>query len=138
MLDDFTSGDRELQSKLNELLAVVRKVERISGDEHIKVRHTAGGINISMERIPKGSGGGSTVRWYKLSAVAANPMTGKEQTCSEGSFSDTSGAENVSIYRYPQFTNQTSYEVDDVIAAITIGDSIVSLYNTPHEIYECT
>ncbi len=62
MLEDFKNGDRELRERLNELLAVARKIDRMSGDEHIKVRHTANGINISMERIPKTAGGMAGVR----------------------------------------------------------------------------
>ncbi len=95
MLEDFTNGNRELQNRLNELLAVARKVERISGDDHIKVRHTASGINISMERIPKPMGGGVGVKVYKR--ISDNETAGRYncylQTWTEGAWADVNTTE---------------------------------------------
>ena len=50
MLDDFTTGNRDLVERLNELIEVARQVKNMTGDDTIKVRHTASGINISMDR----------------------------------------------------------------------------------------
>ena len=72
MLEDFRNGDRDLKERLNELLAAARKINRMSGDEHIKVRHTANDISISMERMPKpkpsASGSISRIAYCKYNA----------------------------------------------------------------------
>jgi len=54
MLNDFKNGNRDLMNRLNELIAVARQVENMTGDDTIKVRHTASGINISMDRQRRG------------------------------------------------------------------------------------
>ena len=59
MISDFTGGNTETRTKLNELVAVARKVENISGGGEVHVRHTANGININVERRRGGSGGTS-------------------------------------------------------------------------------
>jgi len=75
------------------------------------------------------------IKWFRLTTVDSNPMTGREQKCIDGWFGDKNEID-VSIYRYPQFTNQTSYQVSDIIAAQYVGNSWISFYNTPHEIKE--
>ncbi len=62
MLDDFTNGNPELQVRFNELLAVARKVENITGGGLVKVQHTANGININVERRGIGNRSGTIIR----------------------------------------------------------------------------
>ena len=75
-------------------------------------------------------------KWFKLSAVASSPMTGKEQTCSVGVFSEVTGAANTNIYVYPQI-DVTQYQVNDYVYAVYVGDSWIALYNTPVPFDEC-
>lgn len=62
MLTDFENGNPELAERLNEIMAVARKVENISGGGEVKVQHTSTGININVERRRGGGGGGTTLR----------------------------------------------------------------------------
>ena len=62
-MEDFRNGNPELKNKLNELVAIARKVENISGGGEVKIRHTSNGINISVDR-QRASGGSSTPELY--------------------------------------------------------------------------
>ena len=78
MLDDFTTGNRDTVDRLNELVEVARQVKNMTGDDTIKVRHTASGINISMDRQKRGSSsGGSVIRkaYAKAAAGASGSIT---------------------------------------------------------------
>lgn len=70
MLTDFENGNPELAERFNELMAVARKVENISGGGEVKVQHTSTGININVERR-RGGGGGSGTTIHKAFAKAA-------------------------------------------------------------------
>ncbi len=77
-----------------------------------------------------GIGGISSVfKWFELTAVAADPMTGKWQTCASGVFSDVN-TDSVSIYSYPQLEKE-HYKVGNHVLAHFVGDSWVALYNLP-------
>ena len=69
---------------------------------------------------------GAADGWFKLSAVAGNPMTGKQQTASSGSFSDAAGATNKSIYIHPG-SDLANYAVNAYVFANFVGDSWVSV-----------
>jgi hypothetical protein len=72
-LNNLTSGDPALRAIMNELFAIARKVENISGNGEVQVSHTANGINISVERRRSGGGGsgsGTSTRWAKLTEDA--------------------------------------------------------------------
>ena len=105
------------------ILGLGFRVMYVDGN-YLVVRKTCVGVNAG--------------KWFKLSAVGSNPMTGKEQICSAGVFSDAPNVDTSSIYRYPQFTNQTSYQVNDYVYAVYVDDCWVSLYNTPIQVFECT
>lgn len=79
----------------------------------------------AVRAAPGGSGGGS-VGWFKLSAVASNPMTGKLQTCSAGSLSDASGAEDTDVYIHPG-SELANYAVNAYVFASYVGDCWVSV-----------
>ena len=71
MLSEFENGNPELQARLNEVVAVARKVENISGGGEVKVQHTASGITINVERRRvSGSGEGTTIRWVEMAEDA--------------------------------------------------------------------
>jgi len=74
MFEDFKNGDRDLVNRFNELMAVARQVRNMSGDDTIKVRHTASGINISMDR-QRGKATGAGIMWAFCSAVASTGST---------------------------------------------------------------
>ena len=66
------------------------------------------------------------LKWFKLSNVAGDPMTGKEQTCGAGIFSDKDGALGTLIYKNPQ-SALAGYKVNHCIAALHCGDSWVAI-----------
>ena len=93
MLDRFTNGDPNLVSRLNELVEIARQVENMSGDDTIKVRHTASGINISMDRQRLGVG--SSSRIYNA-FVETTPGAVETVSCW---LSDTDGTgETITVY----------------------------------------
>ncbi len=97
-------------------------------------------ISQAKDWNPSGGGGagyGVLVGWFKLSAVASNPMTGKLQTCSAGSFSAASGAENKSIYIHPG-SALANYAVNAYVFANYVGNSWVSvnIFSSDDEVEE--
>ena len=141
---ELIRGPAVLVKRINEIIAAVNTLNNMTGDGYIQVKKTARGVGIQLSvdrllpRIPRMSGNGISIniKWFKLSVVNADPMTGKEQTFNGSSWSDVSGAENVSIYTYPQIA-LTQYQVNDVVAALKVGGYWVSLYNTPVAFDEC-
>ena len=93
-------------------------------------KRVRGNLDHRFRRRNVGGGGGgdsdSTNGWFKLSDVAANPMTGKLQTCSAGSFSDAPGATDQSIYIHPG-SQLANYAVDAYVFANYVGDCWVSV-----------
>ena len=84
------------------------------------------------------SGGGESsdeFKWFELTAVASSPMTGKEQTCSNGTFTDVN-TDSISVYPFPQI-DITHYAVGNHVFAHYVGNCWVALYNTPVAFDEC-
>ena len=110
------------------LQIMLRWFERVG--KTLRPQHRRRGVAVSA----------ASGRWFKLNDITANPMTGREQICNNGTFSDANGAgaENTDIYRYPQFTNNTSYKIYDYVFCVYSGNCWISLYNTPHEMFRCS
>ena len=129
MLNDFTSGNRDLVNRMNELMNIARQVEGMVGDNNIRVRHTANGINISL-LTPRGchdgneSDGGTLIR-HAIVAEAPLPKPCVKVSLLSSGVPVTSGDE-FEVDCYLPFVNAD--RADMVSPAIALGDVLTVHY----------
>jgi len=144
LIQKLIRGPITLVRKINELIDVANAFKKLTGDGLIKVKHTQGGASLQVDtkaieaRIAKASGRASIpIKWFKLTSVAADPMTGTEQTFNGSAWSNkTDGLSGISVYTYPQI-DKTHYATNDIVAALQVNKLWVSLYNQPIQFDEC-
>ena len=121
MLSDFTTGNPELLAKMNELTAIARKVENISGGGGVTVKHTSNGINISSANERNVPSSGPNTRWAVLTqdAPTDSKITGELLSASTGV------TEGVEYDLYAEILNATRLDMamprlseDDVVEVV--------------------